>query len=240
MVENKSTILIVDDEPSCREALRMALEDDYVLLEAESGEEALRILQKGQDIDLVLLDYLLPPGMDGLEVLARMRACGYKTPVILVTGRGSEQVAVKALRLGVRNYIMKPFKVHELQTIVKETLAPIQLEESLVDRAVDFIEREYCRPISARDVAQGIGVSYPHLARLFKAEKGCPVEAWLNKLRVEKARLLLKNTDLPVKEISKKIGFNHSNYFSRLFKEVVGIYPTEYRTQSRCHEFPSK
>jgi DNA-binding NtrC family response regulator len=114
MVETKPTILIVDDEPSCRVALRIALEDEYELLEAESGEETLRILQERKDIDLVLLDYLLPPGIDGLEVLTRMKVSGYEIPVILVTGKGSEEVAVKAWRLGVRNYIIKPPKVTAL------------------------------------------------------------------------------------------------------------------------------
>ena len=77
MERDKPTILIVDDDPSIRVALREVLEDNYNLVEAETGEETLTILQERQDIDLVLLDYFLPPGIDGLEVLARMKALDY-------------------------------------------------------------------------------------------------------------------------------------------------------------------
>ena len=69
MSDEKRTLLIVDDEPSCREAFCVALEDDYNFIEAETGEKALEILQSREDIGLVILDYLLLPGIDGLEVL---------------------------------------------------------------------------------------------------------------------------------------------------------------------------
>jgi YesN/AraC family two-component response regulator len=173
----------------------------------------------------------LPPGIDGLEVLTRMRALGYKTPVILVTGHGSEELVARALRLGIKNYVIKtkPFKVGELQTIVKETLAPVSFEKSLVDKAIDFMEREYCRPISVVDIANRFGVSYVHLAHIFKTKQGCSITHFLNRLRIETAEALLKNPDEEIKEVAVKVGFNDQNYFYRIFKRSTGMSPTEYR-----------
>jgi two-component system response regulator YesN len=238
MTDEKRTLLIVDDEPSCREAFCVALEDDYSLVEVETGEQALEILQSREDISLVLLDFLLPPGIDGLKVFERMKEFDCNIPVIIVTGKGSEKVAVEAFRLGARDYITKPFKVRELQGIIEDILTPIKLRKSLVDKAIDFMEEQYCRPISAINVARGIGVSYSHLARSFKDSKKYTVEIWLNRLRIDKAKSLLKYSNLEIKEVAAKVGFNDQNYFYQMFKKVTGKSPSEYRDDSKkCQLF---
>ena len=176
IIDDIPTLLIVDDEPSCREAFCVALEDEYTLIEAETGEQALEILQSREDIGLVLLDYLLPPGIDGLEVLERMRKLKCEVPVIIVTGKGSEEVCRSAFKIGVQDYIQKPFKVEELRATIKAILDPLRVENTPVDRAIKFMEEQFWRPISAIDVARDIGVSYSHLARSFKDSKKCTVE----------------------------------------------------------------
>lgn len=87
MIADRSTLPVVDDELSCRESLFVTLEDDYNLIEAGTGEETLSILRRREDIDLVLLDYLLPPGIDGLEVLERMKDLECEVPLIIVMGK---------------------------------------------------------------------------------------------------------------------------------------------------------
>lgn len=225
---NRSTLLIVDDEPSVRIAFAEALGDDYNLMEADAGVETLEILQSREDIDLVLLDYLLPPGIDGLKVLKKMKALECKVPVIMVTGKGSEEVAVKAFKLGARNYITKPFRVKELQVTIRDILDPVVGGKSLVEKAVEFMEEQYCQPISAGDVARVIGVSYVHLAHIFKMEKGFSIIYWLNKLRIERAKVLLRDPNLEVKEVAAKVGFNDPNYFCRVFKKFTMMSPLEY------------
>jgi YesN/AraC family two-component response regulator len=231
-VEIKS-FLIVDDEPSCRETFHVALEDEYRLIDAEIGEKALEILQSREDIDLVLLDYYLPPGIDGLEVLERMRKLKCEVPVVIVTGKGSEEVCRKAFKMGVQDYIQKPFKVGELHKAIRGTIVSTSGEKKLVDQAVEFMEEQYCRPISSIDVAQGVGISYAHLARSFKVNKGCTVENWLNTLRIDKAKSLLKSSNLEIKEVAAKVGVNDQNYFYQLFKKATGKSPSEYRDDLR-------
>jgi DNA-binding response OmpR family regulator len=106
-------ILIVDDEPTIVVAVRERLEREGLAVHAvASGEAALEALAE-QVIDLLLLDVGLP-GIDGFEVLRRMRDLGHETPVILLTARGDEIDRVVGLELGADDYVVKPFSVREL------------------------------------------------------------------------------------------------------------------------------
>jgi DNA-binding response OmpR family regulator len=194
MNESQSTLLIVDDEPSCREAFRMALEDEYRLVEADSDDAALDILRSGEYIDLMLLDYMLPPAISGLEMIHRMKRQECTLPVILVTGKVSEKVAVKAFRMEVQDYISKPITVGELREAIRGIIGPIQGKSKPVDDAVAFMEKQYSRPLFAQDEAEAIQVSYDHLAHLFKAETGYSIHRWLNILRIDKAKILHRDS----------------------------------------------
>ena len=102
-------ILLVEDNSDHRELMRLALTGHDSTWEVEavaSGEEALRLLLGGEVFDLVFLDYSLP-GRDGLEVLEEIRRGEAPPPVVMVTGRGDEQVAVKAMKGGAYDYVVK-------------------------------------------------------------------------------------------------------------------------------------
>lgn len=114
-------ILIVDDEATARESLRMILEGEHQLLFAASGREALRILKK-EECDLVLLDILMP-GMDGFEVLKGIKELAPHLPIVMITALDTAKAAVEAMRSGAYHYITKPFDVKEIRSLVKEILA---------------------------------------------------------------------------------------------------------------------
>ncbi|MBC8081112.1 MAG: response regulator transcription factor [Gorillibacterium sp.] len=120
MAENKESILVVDDEERIRRLLRMYLEKEgYEIDEAEDGETA---LQKAIDNDynLILLDLMLP-GIDGLEVCARLRQ--FKaTPVIILTAKGEESNRVQGFEAGTDDYVVKPFSPREVIYRVKAIL----------------------------------------------------------------------------------------------------------------------
>lgn len=106
-------VMIVDDEPAIVAAVRERLErDGLAVLTAASAEQALALLDEGPP-DLLLLDVGLP-GIDGFELLRRLRARGLDTPVILLTARGDEIDRVVGLELGADDYVTKPFSVREL------------------------------------------------------------------------------------------------------------------------------
>ena len=105
-------ILIIDDEEDIRLSLRGILEDEnYQILEAESGEQGLGLL--GPGVDLVLLDIWLP-GIDGLEVLNRLRESHPNLPVVMISGHGNIQTAVQAIKSGAFDFIEKPLSLEKV------------------------------------------------------------------------------------------------------------------------------
>lgn len=134
--DSLSTILLVDDSPTDRAACRRFLmrgdERTYKILEAESGEDCLRLIEQG-GIDLILLDYSLPD-TDGLSLLERLKQHSDSTvPVIVLTGQGDERIAAQAIKLGAQEYIAKQNLVADVlrlavKTAIRESRLQAQLE----------------------------------------------------------------------------------------------------------------
>jgi two-component system, NtrC family, nitrogen regulation response regulator NtrX len=114
-------ILIVDDESGIRDSLRGILEDDgYQTAEAGSGESCLELLQK-QTFDVVLLDVWLP-GMDGLEALEKIRALDNPPEVIMISGHGTIETAVRATKLGAYDFLEKPLSIDRTLSLIKHAV----------------------------------------------------------------------------------------------------------------------
>jgi DNA-binding response OmpR family regulator len=121
-MNTKETILIVDDEPNIRLAFRTALATvGFAVDEAENGAVALERLERSS-IGLVLLD-LHMPGLDGMEVLRRLRDKGNGVPVVIVTAHGSIPDAVAAMKLGAIDFLSQPLTPNALRRVVREVLA---------------------------------------------------------------------------------------------------------------------
>src|SRR6185369_8816413 len=110
-------VLVVDDEPGVRESLRLILKDRTEIAVVSSGEDALDAVA-ARAFDVVLLDILMP-GMDGLELLERMRANGPAPQVIMLTATKTVKTAVRAMKLGAFDYVTKPFDIDELIVLVE-------------------------------------------------------------------------------------------------------------------------
>ena len=121
------TILIVDDEPTTRYALRRAFESKYRIAEADSAETA-RDSLLSEKPDLILLDVVLP-GMDGLTFLKTLRDQGRTVPVLMVSALDAAKTAVEALRLGAADYLVKGFELDELRQRVANLLKLASLEQ---------------------------------------------------------------------------------------------------------------
>ena len=119
-MEKKNTILVVDDEHGVRQSFNMVLKDEYNLFLAGTGQEALNIFTKNS-IDMILLDICLPDS-DGLELLEKFKEADPKTEIIMVTAVNEVQTAVKAIKLGAYEYIIKPFIVDDILTVIGRAL----------------------------------------------------------------------------------------------------------------------
>lgn len=121
-------ILIVEDEPQLARFIQLELEhEEYETVISGDGREGLSLAESG-DFDLILLDIMLP-GLNGLEVLRRLRKAENYTPVIMLTARDSVMDKVSGLDMGADDYITKPFAIEELLARIRVTLRPSRVAE---------------------------------------------------------------------------------------------------------------
>ncbi len=116
----QSKILIVDDDPDIRRVLRLLLQNLYGVFEAADGGEAVRCIQEQKDIDLVILDVMMP-GMDGYETCDALRAYT-NAPVLFLTAKSAEADRISAYRSGGDDFLPKPFSQDELLAKVSSLL----------------------------------------------------------------------------------------------------------------------
>jgi DNA-binding NtrC family response regulator len=134
-IDEKATILVVDDELGVRQSFNMVLKHEYNLLLAETGEKAVDIFTKNT-IDLVLLDIRLPD-IDGISLLEKLKELDPSAEIIMVTAVKEIQIAVKAIKLGAYEYVIKPFVVDDVLSMIDRALE----KRSLV-REVTYLRGE--------------------------------------------------------------------------------------------------
>ena len=133
-------ILVVDDQADIRQSLQGVLEDeDYQVSSAASGEACLEMLHK-QEFDVVLLDVWLP-GMDGLETLQKIRESEFAPEVIMISGHGTIETAVRATKLGAYDFLEKPLSLDKTLILIKNAIDAKRLREENRDLKRQLIPR---------------------------------------------------------------------------------------------------
>ena len=134
----RPVVLVVDDEPGVRASVKMVLDGVCIVLEASDGPAALEAVRSG-DVDVCLLD-VRPPGMEGIEVLERLKRLDAGLEVVLVTAVRTVRTAVEAMKLGAYDYLTKPFAVEDLRSVVNRAL-----ERRALHREVRYLRDELAR-----------------------------------------------------------------------------------------------
>jgi len=248
-------VLIVDDEKYVRMGIKEETDwdliDCVVVGEASNGEEGLQIAKETKP-DLVISDIRMPK-MDGILFAEKLRDLLPETKVIFLTAYDEFEYARKALRLGISDYILKPFKDGELEASVQRLLhlypekpTPIkELEDKLIPlkdkktisnryvlNAVSYIEDHFSDfDFSVGRLAESMGVSEGHISRLFKSELEVGINNYLTRYRIRKAMDYLKDVQLKVYEVTEMCGYQDIAYFSNTFKKLVGKSPSDYQAK---------
>src|SRR5690242_15132688 len=170
----KPRILVIDDESAIRDSLRMTLEyEGYDFLGAATGQEGLALAER-EAPDLVLLDVKMP-GMDGIDVLERLRAMNEALPVIVVSGHGTISTAVEATKKGAFDFIEKPFASDRVLVSLRNALDQRQLrdENRVLKRAVEVRHQMIGESAALRQVMAAVGRAAPTNATvLIQGESG--------------------------------------------------------------------
>src|SRR5919199_148857 len=170
----KSRILVIDDEAAIRDSLRMMLEyEGYEVVGAATGQEGL-VLAEREAPDLVLLDVKMP-GMDGLEVLDRLRAMNETLPVVVISGHGTISTAVEATKKGAFDFIEKPFASDRVLVSLRNALDQRQLrdENRTLKKAVEVRHQMIGDSPGLRQVMAAVGRAAPTNATvLIQGESG--------------------------------------------------------------------
>jgi len=232
-------VLLVDDDDEFREEFCDFL-CDYNVVQASCGEEALEVLRRPNEIDVVILDVVMP-GLSGTEVLKIIKAENPGLGVVILTGQGTKRTVIDALKGRADDYIEKPVDIPKAVEIIERLLSgriqpvdsPPGGADEKVHKVMQFLDRNYDRRVSLNDAASLVALSPKYLSRLFKEKVGIGFNEYRLKARTEKAIQMLETTDFSIAEISYQMGYENPESFARLFAKVVGSTPTEYRAEAR-------
>ncbi|MBY0202100.1 MULTISPECIES: response regulator [Paenibacillus] len=253
---HEKTILIVDDEPRTREGIRKTLEawsaGKNRIQTVASGVEAREWLAS-QPADLLITDVRMPE-LSGLSLVEAIQHFPSKPAVLIMSGYADFNYAQQAIKLGVVDYLLKPIdKEQLLQTVQKALLLHeqqrrIQAMQDIVDpklvdirerreqqdntpigEALAYIETHLGEPMTMRELADSLHLNSSYFSVLFKEQVGLNFSEYLMRKRVQRAKELLVQTNLPISEIAERVGYQTDKYFIKVFKSLENISPSKYR-----------
>lgn len=256
--KEKYRILIADDEPIERKVVGKTIQnhfgDEVEIYQAVNGREAIEIFRR-EKCQIVLMDISMP-GIDGLQAAETIRESGGTCSIIFLTAYDEFDYAKRAIRVRALDYLLKPSAKEELIAVLEEAIhmtgckipetgeeilrpEPAADEEKpesvksqvLTDYVRVYIEEHYMEDICLQDVAKALHYSDAYFCRFFKQNFDKNFIMYLSELRVKKAKELLSDVTVNVKDVSRMVGYQDSNYFTKVFKRVTGITPSEYRSR---------
>lgn len=250
-------LLVVDDESIIRRGIRTFIDFDGLgisrLFEAENGEEAIAILEEEQ-IDLILADINMPK-MDGLEFCRRAKERDPSVKAAVITGYDYLDYAIRAIKVGVDDYVLKPLSRDDIQTLLfrlvekkkeADSLAAVRQEVNKLaagagaggdagvraQMAKSLEEHLTDAGFSLSAMADELGYSISYLSTLFKRHFGANFRDYFLDLRLGRAKILLLSTRMKNYEIAAAVGIDDPNYFSVCFRRKYGKTPTAFRTEA--------
>ncbi|WP_437918992.1 response regulator transcription factor [Sphingobacterium sp. LRF_L2] len=251
----KSTILVADDHLEILDFIADDLSDQYHVLKACDGNQALAHLDNAA-VDLIVSDVMMP-GIDGYELCARLKDSMHYShiPFILLTAKNSLQSKIEGLEYGADAYIEKPFSPTFLQAQISSLLrnrqnvrehynhSPNSSIQSMALNKSDsaFLEKlnslilEHIteQSLCVDLLADQMHMSRPTLYRKIKALSDLSPNELINITRLKKAAELLRERNYRIYEISSMVGFSSSSHFIRNFQKQFGISPKEWSEQQR-------
>lgn len=254
---SKPVILIVEDTPDMMEYIAKNLGDQFGILKAANGMEALQILET-RSCDLILSDLLMPQ-MDGFELLSKIRADEtlYYIPFVIVSARDAIETKIKGLDYGADAYVEKPFSMTHLKKTVSSLIENRRLllkrmasdpypcvdrtglresDQKWLEKAQAVIDENLPNSdFSIEDLCLEMGVSRSILQKKMKSFTGFTPNEYIRMIRLKAAARLLLQNDNKVNEVCYMVGFNTPSYFAKCFAAQFGVFPKDYSQVKASH-----
>lgn len=235
-----------------------SLIDNYRIIEAEDGVEALEVIRR-EVPDIVVTDLMMPQ-MDGIELINRVRKdfSISHIPIIMLTAKHSPDERIKAMEYGADGYITKPFSIELLQARIDNLLtqrrslfekfstsaarnkavrlSPEEQEvvvtdkdEAFINNVMDWLAQNIENSeLTIDQLASHLGLGRTTMYNKLKGLTGKSPVELIKEYRINKARLLLRTGQFSVSEVAYKVGFSDPGYFSRCFRDQFKMSPAEY------------
>ncbi|MGB3468322.1 MAG: ATP-binding protein, partial [Cyclobacteriaceae bacterium] len=242
----KPSLLLVDDNADMRTFIRTLMEDDYHIIEARDGKDALEKMSEVKP-DLILSDIMMPR-MDGIDLIKRIKEneVWRKIPLIALTALAKESDKLYTLQIGIDDYLVKPFNPNELKvrafnlinnSIVRKGATegaetPRSHEEELIMKLQIEVERNLAESsFNVSRLADVAAMSERQLYRTVKQISGLTPSQFVREIRLRKAMIYLEQDRFAtIAELSHAVGFEYPGYFSTVFEKRFGSKPAEYMT----------
>ena len=262
-VQDRQSILIVEDNPELISFLHNILSRDYVVLQATNGEEG---WNKTQEMlpDIIISDVVMPV-MDGLDMVKKIKENNNTChiPIILLSSKASLDDRIKALERGIDDYITKPFSASHLITRVQtlleqrkflqdyylnkfsknqtsdadlssESPAIASYDEQFMKQVIDYIEQNIDNVLLVvEDLAKEFPMSRSVFYKKIKSLFGLSPVDLIRTIRIKRAVQLIDSSTHSFTEIAYMCGFNDLSYFGKCFKKQLGLSPSEYRLKNK-------
>jgi YesN/AraC family two-component response regulator len=232
-------LIIADDEDNIRNGMAKYIELHgsrfHPVYLAENGQQAIDLIFMHHP-ELMLLDVSMP-AKNGLDVMKEAYQAGIAPATIILSGYGEFSYAQKALRYGVREYLLKPCRSSDIlnklfeiaDAIQGKRMQPPSNANPMVEKAKGYIDEHYYEKLTLQRVADELGITPGYLSTLFSMHGENGFVDFLNMVRIGHACLYLGQNYLKTYEIAYKVGFQDEKYFSKVFKKLKGVSPSEYR-----------
>jgi two-component system, response regulator YesN len=240
--------LIIDDERPVHVVITKLgkwreydIEPPYSAYHGRDGIKALRELRP----DIVFVDMQMPV-MGGIEFLNQASMEFPKTKYIVVSGYDDFSYAQIAIKNGAIDYLLKPVVAADLDKALSKAVSLLNREHNIspekaanevnlppkevINEIKDYIDKNYTTDIKISMFSDKYFFSKEYLSKSFKKEFGYGIYEYALKLRMERAKELLNDPTMQIKDIAERLGYSNNNYFSKAFKNYYNISPTEFRS----------
>jgi ligand-binding sensor domain-containing protein/DNA-binding response OmpR family regulator len=256
IVQTKAVVLLIDDDAEIRSYVKSLLTSNYVVLEAESAETGFELVLEYQP-DIIVCDVVMP-GKSGVEFCSDMKEAPSMShiPIILLTGTSSPEIKLKGIECGADDYISKPFESDLLVAKIKSLLkgrdilknyffneitlknnglkVPAEYSEFL-HKCIVIIERHLENDdFTVILLAEELNMSRSKLFRKIKSICGLTGSEFIRYIRLRKAAELMIQTDLQIKEVAYKVGFQDIKYFREQFQKLFKVNPSGFIKKYRA------